>query len=287
MEAKRINLEEWDYFGEGGSGKSYCNKKNGNILLKLNGQDIPEETSFREFCSLKYFFENGLPVPEVYDFVTDGKCFGYTAQRIKGKLSIARILSQEPDKTDMLAAAFAGHALTLHSTDADETKVSDAIAGYRELFGDLSFVPEDVAETVRRCLDGLVSRPTLLHGDMNPGNMISFEGRNYWIGVNDLKYGDPYLDIATMYVICYCMSPKSVSRLYHASVRTFRKFFESFGKAYFGHSWNSSWVEHHIWNAVIVKCCALIKANPKLASQYVPFIRGQKLLFSLRRLLAR
>lgn len=45
----------------------------------------------------------GLPVPSIYDYVTDGERFGYTAERIKGKISFARILSQEPDRFEEMA----------------------------------------------------------------------------------------------------------------------------------------------------------------------------------------
>ena len=234
MEAKRINLADWEYFGEGGSSTSYINKKDGNIVLKLCNKDIPSATVLKEYLASKSFNDAGFPSPAVYDFVTDGERFGYTGQRIKGKVSFARTLSQEPDCIEDLAGRFAAMALALHRTPADVSKMTDALESLLNSMGDLSYVPADVADAVRTRMQSIRKDTACLHGDMNPGNLITFEGRDNWIGVNELTYGDPFLDIATMHVICYFLPGKTVSHLYHADQRRLRSFYKAFLKAYFG-----------------------------------------------------
>lgn len=284
MEAERICLAEWEYFGEGGSSTSYINKMNGNIVLKLNNRGIPAATTEKEYLASKAFNEAGLPSPAIYDFVTDGERFGYTGQRIKGKISFARTLSQEPESAEDLARKFAALALDLHRTPADVSKMTDACESLREKMGDLSYVPADVADAVRKCFSSISSATTFLHGDMNPGNLITFEGRDNWIGVNELIYGDPFLDIATMHVICNYLPSKTVSRLYHADQRVLKAFYVAFLKAYFGESWNSDEVNAHIKDASFVKFCALATSQPEYVELLVPLVRGQKLRFMLKRL---
>lgn len=286
MEASRINLKEWEYYGEGGSSTSYINKLNGNIVLKLNNKEIPAGTTEREYMASKSFYETGLPSPVIYDFVTDGERFGYTGQRIKGKISFARTLSQEPDCVEGLAKRFARLALDMHRTPADVTKMTDARTSLLEKMGDFSYVPADVAEAVKKCFSSILETTTILHGDMNPGNLITFEGRDNWIGVNELTYGDPFLDIATMHIICYFLPGKTVSHLYHADQSRLRSFYKAFLKAYFGEKWNSEEVRVHIQDAAIVKFCAAAAGKPDYAGLLVPLARGQKVRFMIRRLTA-
>ena len=118
MRAEIINLSEWEYFGEGGSSTSYSKKGGENLILKLNNKNIPQETTEKEYLASKAFNEAGFPSPATHDFVTDGERFGYTTERINGKLSFARILSQEPDSIERLAKRFASLAQSLHSTPA-------------------------------------------------------------------------------------------------------------------------------------------------------------------------
>lgn len=283
MEAIRIDLKEWEYFGEGGSSTSYVKKLDGNIILKLNNKDISVAATEKEYLASKAFKEAGFPSPEIYDFVTDGERFGYTGQRIKGKLSYARTISQEPDSVERLASRFAALALEMHHTRADVSKMTSASQNLLNAMGDLSYVPEDVAESVRRCFSSLSADSACLHGDMNPGNLISFEGRDNWIGVNEFAYGDPYLDVATMHIICNYLPSRTVKELYHADKKTMKRFFTAFKKAYFGENWNSAEVETHIKNASIVKFCAAAATKPEYADILVPLVRGQwlKLLFKL------
>lgn len=284
MEAERINLEEWEYFGEGGSSTSYINKLNGNIVLKLNNKNIPVVVTEKEYLASKSFHDAGLPSPAIYDFVTDGERFGYTGQRIKGKISFARTLSQEPDSVGKLAQRFAVLALELHRTPADADRMEDARKNLLKKMGDLSYLPKDVADSVMKSFSSIGKETTLLHGDLNPGNLITFEGKDKWIGVNEYAYGDPFLDIATMHVICNYLPTGALSGLYHADRRTLRSFYTAFLKAYFGENWNSEEVSAHIRNAAIVRFCAETADRREYAKLLIPLARGQKLRFLISRI---
>lgn len=279
MEARRIDLAEWEYFGEGGSSTSYINKLDGNIILKLNRKDIPAAVTEKEYLASKSFNEAGFPSPAIHDFVTDGERFGYTAQRIKGKISYAREMSFEPGSIGKLAGKFAELARQLHGTAADTSRMADARECLLAAMGDLSYVPADVAGTVRKCFSTIEAGTSCLHGDLNPGNLITFEGRDSWIGVNEFAYGDPYLDIATMHIICNYLPGKTVARLYHADVKSMKEFFTSFKKAYFGENWNSEEVNSRIEDAAMVKFCAAAATKPGYLRLLVPLARGQKLKF--------
>lgn len=283
MEAKRIDLADWGYFGEGGSSTSYVNKMNGNLIVKLNNKDIPVELTEKEYLASKAFNEAGFPSPQIYDFVTDGERFGYTGQRIKGKQSFARTLSQEPDSIDRLAGRFAMLARDLHRTPADVTGMTDAREALLKAMGDLSYLPQDVADAVMKSFSSLSDDAVCLHGDLNPSNLISFEGKDCWIGVNDFAFGDPYLDIATMHIICYYLPPKTVKALYHTDPIRLRQFYKAFKKSYFGDKWDSEEVKGRIKDASIVKFCAAAATKPEYIDILVPLVRGRKLGMLIKR----
>lgn len=283
MEAKRIDLADWEYFGEGGSSTSYINKKDGNIVLKLCNKDIPSATVLKEYLASKSFNEAGFPSPAVYDFVTDGERFGYTGQRIKGKVSFARTLSQEPDCIEDLAGRFAAMALALHRTPADITSMTDARESLLNSMGDLSYVPADVADAVRTRMQSIRKDTACLHGDMNPGNLVAFEGKDNWIGVNEFAYGAPCLDIATLHILCNYLPSQSISRLYHTDRKLLKKFFNAFKKAYFGDLWDSDEIKSRIEDASIVKFCAAAASKPEYTRILIPLVRGQRIKFLLRR----
>lgn len=284
MNAIKIDIAEWEYFGEGGSSTSYTKKFGGNLILKLNNRNIPAETTEKEYLASKAFNESGFPSPEIYDFVTDGERFGYTSQRIKGKLSYARLLSQEPDSVDRLAQKFAALTRDIHKTPADATKMTDFREHLSGVMGDLSFVPEDVASAVRAGISSLGDDCVCLHGDLNPGNLISFERKDCWIGVNGFYYGDPYLDIATMFILCFLLPAKRVKELYHVRQSAMISFFTAFKKHYFGKDWNSAEVDSRIRNAAVVRFCAMSAENPEYAEILIPFVRNRRLLLFIRRM---
>ena len=87
MNAKTVNLQEWEPFGGGGFGTSYYNKTDDSIILKLNKSIVSEEKAREEFLHSKAVYDMGIPSAEPYEFVSDGERFGMIVQRIQGKES--------------------------------------------------------------------------------------------------------------------------------------------------------------------------------------------------------
>lgn len=276
MEAKKINIDEWSYLGAGSTATSYGNKYDGKLFLKLNKKDYPVEATIEEYNAQRVFSELGLPLPKVYDFVTDGERYGYTAERVKGKISFARILSQEPDRMEELCSRFTEMVEDIHRIPADASRMLDLKKYLEKEIGDLSYVPSDVAEKIRAYIEELDGGCTCLHGDLNPGNLICYENKDYWIGINTLIYGDPCWDVADMYVLCHCIPDQAISELYHLDSGTLKSFFELFKKKYFGEAWNSPSVEDKIKHAAMIKCSVMVRKDPSKAEYIIPMIRGKR-----------
>lgn len=274
MEAKKINVEEWSYLGAGSTATSYGNKYDGKLFMKLDNKGYPVEATIEEYNAQRICVELRLPFPKVYDFVTDGERYGYTGERIKGKMSFARILSQEPSRMDELCSRFTKMAKDFHRTPADEAKMKSLKDQLKK--EDLSHVPADVAAKVRSYIEELGDSRTCLQGDLNPGNVICYEEKDYWIGTTSPLYGDPVWDLADMYVLCNCLPSKTVAESYHLDAKTLKSFYTLFRKKYLGDKWDSPEVNEQIKHAAMIKCCLKLKKDPSAAGYILPLIRGKR-----------
>ena len=75
---KRIDLSEWSLKGEGLFGSVYESDRYPGVILKLN-KKTDREGPWEEYDKSRRIIALGVKTPRVYDFVTDGKHFGYTA----------------------------------------------------------------------------------------------------------------------------------------------------------------------------------------------------------------
>jgi len=108
---KKINLEEWESFGDGGYGESFYHKTDDSVILKLNKTSVSAAKAQEEFRRSKAVYDMGIPSAEPYEFVTDGERYGMIVQRIQGKESFGRILADHPERLEELAGITAESAL--------------------------------------------------------------------------------------------------------------------------------------------------------------------------------
>ena len=194
MEAKIVDLQEWVSFGGGGFGESFYNKTDDSVILKLNKPGISASKAEEEFLRSKAVFQMGIPSAEPYEFVTDGQRYGMTVQRIQGKESFGRIIADHPERLEELAGVTAEYAKALHSIPCNTESFNNLALRTREMIMENKVIPDNVKARLAGYLDELEPANTCLHGDLNPCNIITANGKVYWIDLGDFGYGDPLLD---------------------------------------------------------------------------------------------
>ena len=102
MNAKLIDLKDWVPFGGGGFGDSFYHKTDDSVVLKLNKASVPAQRALMEFQRSKAVYEMGIPSAQPFDYVTDGKRYGMTMERIRGKESFGRIIADNPHRLEEL-----------------------------------------------------------------------------------------------------------------------------------------------------------------------------------------
>lgn len=281
MEAEKIDLAEWIRFGEGNNGQSYYHVTDDSLVLKLNDSSWTEEMSLAEFNLSRSVYDLGVPCPKTYRFVSDGQRFGYTSERIKGKRSFSRMIADEPSRIPELAARFAAMARRLHSIQCDTSVFQSALALRKGMIDNCAVLPDDVRARLEE-IGGIFDSAavTCLHGDFHPGNLISGEGGEYWIDLGGFSYGDPLIDIATLYLVAHYIPAGTLDRIFHVKRRPICRFVDEFLKCYYGAELDGAMMEK-VRSAALFRAGLAICTQPKSASIFIPLIRGQKVRFAL------
>lgn len=282
MDARLIDLNDWEQFGGGGNGWSYYHKTDKSIMLKLNKVEIPMEKTLSEFTRSKTLYEMGVKTPKAIEFVTDGTRYGMIMQRIYGKKSFARLMSEDPSCIDELARRFAQKSKEFHSLACDTSLFPSNHDFLKSQILGAEALPQDIKNELVGYIDSFEQTTLCVHGDFNPGNIIRTEdGEEYWIDLGDFAYGDPDYDLSSLLTLSTYTPAKVVEYLFHISRKQFAHFFEVYGQEYYGDRWRSPELEEKMRRVLMVKSGMAIAKSPRSALLFMPLLKGQKLKMSI------
>ena len=227
-----IDLSHFTKSGEGLNGVSY-NGDDGATLLKLYNPFVPPSLVEQEKRIATRAFQLGIPTPLAGEIVSEGEQRGLLYERIVGKKSFARAISQEPDHLGMYAERFASMCRTLHQTPCDTVVFPDVVDYYENVIrsnGDFSDAEKDRMMTF---LHDVPKAATCLHGDMHIGNVITTGKEDLWIDMSDFSYGNPLFDLGMFFLACHCNPDEMTMDLYHVDNATMRSFWDIFIRHYY------------------------------------------------------
>lgn len=281
MNAKTIDLQQWEAFGGGGFGTSYYNKTDDSVILKLNKPSVSREAAYTEFLRSKAVYDMGIPSAEPYEFVTDGERFGMIVQRIRGKESFGKIIADNPGRLEELAGITADYAKALHAMPCDTTVFDSMARRTRDMIAASEKIPEDIKARLLGYIDDLDPATTCLHGDLNPCNIIIADGKVYWIDLGDFGYGDPLLDFCIMAHMSHLGPNPLIRHVFHMDRKSLTHFYESMGKQYFGARWEAPEIKERLNRISQIMAGKVLCIWPEAEHINIPYLRGNKLKTAL------
>ena len=235
----QIELDEWTLVGEGYNGQAYVSAAHPGVMLKLVRSEMGAAHKVeQEFLASKTAYDLGLPVPQVYRIVRDGKDHGYLCQNIEGKKSVARLCANNPERIPELAAQMAFLGKELHATPVQAGEVLPAMKDLLlEALRECPLLTEPQRERLVSLTREMPDVQTCLHGDFQPGNLILAGDNHYWIDLGWLAQGWYLMDLAHLYKMMVEDSViPQVQDLTHMTREQMLLFWDAFAKAYTGSS---------------------------------------------------
>ena len=240
-----IDMADYEESGDGFTAISY-NHKDGKRMMKLYADFIPLENAERELQVSWSIRRMGIKIPEAYRLVTDGKRFGVEFQRITGKRSFARAISQEPDKLEYYSRLFARECKTLHSKPCDTKAFESVSEFFRGAVRDSKFFDDGQKEKMLAFIDTVPEAVTCLHGDMHIGNILTTGDEIYWIDLSDFRYGNPMYDFGMLYFVAKCQDDEMCDRLFHLNAAQMSEVWYYIIDEYFGPDADKAVIEEQV-----------------------------------------
>lgn len=237
-EYPQIDLSAWEQKGEGGNGATYTNPSEPGVLLKVSYLELAKADSLvQEFNTSKAVYELGVPTPRMLQLVSVNGTVAIKCQAITGKKSFARLCSDNPGNIDQYAMQMAGLGKQLHATDAsgNEEYIPSMKSFITQAISVSAMLSDRARKRVQNFVDTLDDVPTLLHGDFTFSNLVTADGKPYWIDLGRATHGDPFFDLGHFYLFCNIFSrQKRVQDIAHMTDKQMVQFWNSFAATYNG-----------------------------------------------------
>lgn len=232
---RSIDLNEWRKTGAGSYADTYtCDDE--SLLLRLCRKNATLESVLDDFTRDVNVSSLGIVTAAAREIVKVGDSFGLIYQNIKNKKSYSRMIADDPEHLHEYAVAFAERAKELHATPCD-TELFEGISEKIRKGIDMAKFMNKYKPELYKVVDEMAEHTTCLHGDMQTGNLINADGKDYWIDFDRFTYGDPIMDIAHMYTVYVSMSWFFfIQNLFHMNKKLLNRFWDEFMEAYYGFS---------------------------------------------------
>ncbi len=195
---RELSVEGCEVIGEGANGKVYRIDADTIVKVYKNHDALAEIHNERELA--RKAFVMGVPTAIPYDVVKVGDLYGSVFELLNAK-SFAKLMIEDPSKTDELAKASVEILKTMHHTMLKPGELPDKKAEavvWAEFCRD--HLPADVGEKLVALVKAIPETTNMLHGDYHIKNIMQQNGENLLIDMDTLAMGHPIFEFAAIYL---------------------------------------------------------------------------------------
>ncbi len=245
MEAKKINLLDFELTGFGANGESYNKKDNDEVMIKLYFKQFNKKNIERELQLTQKIYKIGIPTPQPGEYITDGEGrYGIMFQRIKNKKSYARLCGDDPQNVEKYARKFATMCRKLHSIKIKKGYLEDEKQKQLKRLKENLFLSSTEKEFIKKTIINTPEANSPIHGDLHFGNVITTGEKCYFIDNGDFSMGHPYFDLGMVLMTTIFEEEQFLKEQFHMEFDTAKMFWHYFIKEYFGEEQDEKiWIE--------------------------------------------
>ena len=189
---RTISIDGCELIGKGGHGAVY--RLDTDTIIKVYEKTEPLDEIEREIEYARNAFVCGIPTAIAYDVVKCGESYGTVFELINSD-TFAHVLSTQPEKYDEYSKKYIELIHTLHTTEADTSRLSNIKDLYNKWADDmLEYLSRDEVDLLHAIINSVEERKTFVHGDIHPKNVMVQNGELLFIDMADLTYGHPVFD---------------------------------------------------------------------------------------------
>lgn len=191
---RTISIDGCEQIGKGGHGTVY--RLDADSIIKVYDKTEPLDEIEREIEYAKNAFVCGIPTAIAYDVVKCGEGYGTVFELINSN-TFAYVLSSQPEKYEEYSKKYIELVHTLHTTEADTSRLSNIKDLYHKWADDmLAYLNKEEVDLLHEIISSVEDRKTYVHGDIHPKNIMVQNGELLFIDMADLTYGHPIFDYA-------------------------------------------------------------------------------------------
>ena len=194
---REISIEGCPQVGMGLSSKVY--RLDPETIVKVYDRKVPFYKISREIDLAKKAFVLGVPTAISYDLVNVDGAYGVVFEMIADATAVGDALQANDCRDfDEIMKKFATLLKTLHQTEATKDSGLPSIKGtwLDWAKGMSAYYTQEEYDMLRRLIEEIPDRNTLVHCDFHAGNTLYQDGEVVVIDMADFGFGHPVFDFA-------------------------------------------------------------------------------------------
>ncbi len=192
-----VSVDGCEVIGEGFNGKVYRIDGDNVVKTYKNADALSEIQREREIAKLALIL--GVPTAISYDVVKVGDSYGSVFELLDAR-SFAKILAEEPERTDWCISEYVKMLKTVHGITVPEGKLPPASAKIRAAASRIKgILPDGLGEKLSGLIDAIPGSDHLIHGDFHTKNIVVSGGEVLVIDMDTLSVGNPVFEFLNMY----------------------------------------------------------------------------------------
>ncbi len=189
---KEISVDSCELLGKGANGEVY--RIDDERIVKLFSETASIDVIQREKALSQKAMIYGLPTAISFDIVKCGNRYGAVFELLNAK-TLSTTIKNDPSAFDTYADSYVDLYKKLHSTVVKKEDFPSIKEIYYDYIDDCKdwYTPEQL-DTLRKIVDSIPDRDTLIHGDYHANNIMIVDGQLLLIDMGDLSFGHPIFD---------------------------------------------------------------------------------------------